>query len=123
MTGENLTAFAVVPATFRLNENMRINFNGGWLWDRSVDRHYLLYGIGFDWKFTETLQWTIEAFGQAGQSDTPSVVRPRFQTGVRYRPERDFLGRPDLRPQHHGRKRQLDHARHHDPFPGAGRQA
>lgn len=90
VTGENLTAFAVVPVTYRLSETMRINLNGGWLWDRSVDRHYLLYGIGFDWKFTETLQWTIEAFGQAGQSDTPSVVRPRFQTGVRYRPNEIF---------------------------------
>ena len=90
LTGENLSAFAVIPATFRLNETMRLNFNGGWLWDRSVDRHYLLYGIGFDWKFTDTLQWTIEAFGQAGQSDTPSVVRPRFQTGVRYRPNEIF---------------------------------
>jgi hypothetical protein len=90
LTGDNLTAFAVVPATFRLNENMRLNFNGGWLWDRSFDRHYLTYGIGFDWKFTETLQWTIEAFGQAGQSETPSVVRPRFQTGVRYRPDEIF---------------------------------
>ena len=84
------TAFAVIPATYRLSETMRINVNGGWLWDRSVDRHYLLYGIGFDWKFTETLQWTIEAFGQAGQSDTPSVVQPRFQTGVRYRPSEIF---------------------------------
>jgi hypothetical protein len=90
LTGENRTAFAVVPATFRLSENMRLNFNGGWLWDRSVDRHYLLYGISFDWKFTETLQWTIEAFGQAGQSDTPNVVQPRFQTGVRYRPNKIF---------------------------------
>ena len=90
LTGENLTAFAVIPATFRLSETMRINFNGGWLWDRSIDRHYLTYGIGFDWKFTETLQWTIEAFGQAGQSDTPSVVQPRFQTGVRYRPNEIF---------------------------------
>jgi hypothetical protein len=90
LTGHNLTAFAVVPATFRLNENMRLNFNGGWLWDRRVDRHYLAYGIGFDWKFTETLQWTIEAFGQAGQSDTPSVVQPRFQTGLRYRPNEIF---------------------------------
>lgn len=43
-----------------------------------------------DRKFTETLQWTIEADGQAGQSDTPSVVRPRFQTGVRYRPKEIF---------------------------------
>ena len=89
-TGENLTVFAGIPATFRLSETMRVNLNGGWLWDRSVDRHYLLYGIGFDWKFTKTLQWTVEAFGQAGQSDTPSVVQPRFQTGVRYRPNEIF---------------------------------
>jgi hypothetical protein len=90
LTGENLTAFAVVPLTYRLSEVMRINVNAGWLWDRTVDRHYLTYGVGFDWKFTDTLQWTIEAFGQAGASDTPSVVRPRFQTGVRYRPNEIF---------------------------------
>src|SRR5450631_564511 len=90
LTGENLTAFAVVPLTYRLSEVMRINVNAGWLWDRTVDRHYLTYGVVFDWKFTETLQWTIEAFGQAGASDTPSVVRPRFQTGVRYRPNEIF---------------------------------
>src|SRR6266576_2493919 len=90
MTGENLTAFAVIPATYRLSENMRINVNAGWLWDRTVDRHYLTYGLGFDWKFTEVLQWTIEAFGQAGASDVPSVARPRFQTGVRYRPNEIF---------------------------------
>lgn len=89
-TGEVLTAFAVIPATFRLSETMRINVNGGWLWDRTWDRHYLTYGIGFDWKFTDTLQWTIEAFGQAGASDIPSVVQPRFQTGVRYRPDEIF---------------------------------
>src|SRR3954453_7647358 len=89
-TGQNLTAFAVVPATYRLSETMRINLNGGWLWDRRADRHYLLYGLGFDWKFTDTLQWTIEAFGQTGASDVPSAVRPRFQTGVRYRPNEIF---------------------------------
>jgi hypothetical protein len=90
MTGENLTMFAVVPATYRLSETMRVNLNGGWLWDCTVDRHYLTYGIGFDWKFTDVLQWTIEAFGQAGASDIPSVTRPRFQTGVRYRPNEIF---------------------------------
>ena len=90
LTGENSSAFATIPVTFRLSETMRINVNGGWLWDRTVDRHYLTYGIGFDWKFTETLQWTIEAFGQAGQSDIPSVIQPRFQTGVRYRPNEIF---------------------------------
>jgi hypothetical protein len=91
VTGENLTVAAVIPATYRLSETMRINVNGGWLWDRTCDRHYALYGIGFDWKFTDTLQWTIEAFGQAGPAnDTPSTVRPRFQTGVRYRPNEIF---------------------------------
>jgi len=89
-TGEALTAFAVIPATFRLSETMRINLNGGWLWDRTWDRHYLTYGIGFDWKFTDTLQWTIETFGQAGASEIRSVVQPRFQTGVRYRPDEIF---------------------------------
>src|SRR3954452_14099665 len=90
LTGENLALLAVVPATYRLSETMRINLNGGWLWDRTVDRHYLLYGVGFDWKFTEVLQLTVEAFGQAGQADVPSVTRPRFQTGVRYRPNEIF---------------------------------
>ena len=90
LTGDNLIAFAVVPATFRLSETMRININGGWLWDRTVDRHYLTYGLGFDWKFADVLQWTIEAFGQAGASDIPGVIRPRFQTGVRYRPNEIF---------------------------------
>jgi hypothetical protein len=89
-TGDNLTAFAVVPATYRLSETMRINVNGGWLWDRTVDRHFLLYGIGWDWKFTEVLQLTVEAFGQAGAADMPGVTRPRFQTGVRYRPNEIF---------------------------------
>ncbi|MDE5444918.1 hypothetical protein GWG65_26420 [Bradyrhizobium sp. CSA207] len=89
-TGENLSAFAVIPATFRLSETMRVNLNGGWLWDRTIDRHYLTYGIGFDWKFTDTLQWTFEAYGQAGASEIASVAQPRFQTGVRYRPNEIF---------------------------------
>src|SRR5258705_6710875 len=29
-TGEHLTAFAVIPATYRLSETMRVNLNGGW---------------------------------------------------------------------------------------------
>jgi hypothetical protein len=90
ITGENLTVFMAMPATYRLSETMRINLTGGWLWDRTVDRHYLTYGIGFDWKLTDVLQWTIEAYGQAGASDIPSATRPRFQTGLRYRPNEIF---------------------------------
>jgi len=83
LTGGNLTTFAVVPVTFRLSEVMRINAIAGWLWNRTVDRHYLTYGVGFDWKFTETLQWTIEAFARPA----PPIIRawcgPDFKTGVR----------------------------------------
>src|SRR4029079_13690988 len=86
LTGENLAAFAVVPATFRFSETMRVNINAGWLWDRMLDRHYLTYGLGFDWKFTDVLQWTIEAFGQPGASHVPNVLRPRLQTCILDRP-------------------------------------
>ena len=92
-TGENTAISAVIPATYRLSETMRINLNGGWLWDRVVDRHYLVYGVGYDWKFTNLLQLTVEAFGQLGDAApgvAPSVTRPRFQTGVRYRPNEIF---------------------------------
>ena len=43
-TGENLTMSAVIPATYRLSETMRININGGWLWDRTIDHHFVFYG-------------------------------------------------------------------------------
>ena len=90
LTGDNLSTFAVVPVTYRISESMRININGGWLWDRVIDRQNLTYGIGWDWKFTDVLQLTLEAFGQAGTSDVSSVTRPRFQAGVRYRPNETF---------------------------------
>ena len=104
LTGDNLTAFAVVPVTYRLSETMRINLNGGWMWDRMADRHYLVYGAGFDWKLTDTLQWTIEAFGQAGQSDEPERDPAAVSDRHSLPAERDILGRPDLRPQHHRAK-------------------
>jgi hypothetical protein len=87
LTREN-TSFAVtLPATVRLSENMRINLNGGWLLDRTVDRSYVTYGLGFDLRTSDNI-WTLtaEAFGLAGVSDTPGVVQPRFQIGLRYRP-------------------------------------
>src|SRR5262245_44154969 len=90
VTGESLTVAAVIPATYRLSETMRINVNGGWLWDRNTDRQFAFYCACLDWMFTDKLQCTIEAFGQAGSADTPSTGRPRFQTGVRYRPNEIF---------------------------------
>ena len=74
------------PATLRLSEVVRINVNGGWLWDRTVDRHYLTYGIGLDWRLTDILTLTVETFGQVGSSEISTVTQPRFQTGLRLRP-------------------------------------
>src|SRR5256885_12872542 len=99
---------------------MRINANGGWLWDRTVDKHYFFYGLGFDWKFTDTLQWTIEAFGQAGKSDTPSVVAALPDRGA-LPAKRDLLDRRDFRAQYHRRERKLAHHRHHHPLSGRRR--
>ncbi|WP_366521410.1 hypothetical protein [Tardiphaga sp.] len=90
LTGQNTAIFAEIPATYRLSEVMRINLNAGWLWDRTVDRHYFTYGVGFDWKLTDLFQYTIEMYGQAGPSEIRSVVQPKFQTGIRYRPNEIF---------------------------------
>jgi hypothetical protein len=84
--GETTSVFAYVPATLRLSETVRVNVNGGWLQDRTADRHFATYGLSIDWRFTETLTLTLETFGQAGKADTPSETQPRFQAGVRYRP-------------------------------------
>lgn len=89
-TGQNTSMFGEIPLTWRFSEVTRINLNAGWLWDRTVDRHYFTYGAGFDWKLTDVFQYTIEVYGQVGQSDIPSVTRPKFQTGLRYRPNDIF---------------------------------
>jgi hypothetical protein len=87
MTHENAALAVVAPATLRLSEVVRINLNGGWLWDRTVDRHYLTYGAGVDWRTPDNVYTlTAEVFGQAGVADVASVTQPRFQLGFRYRP-------------------------------------
>jgi hypothetical protein len=97
ITGENTALFATVPATLRLSEVVRINLNGGWQWDRLIDRHYLTYGAGFDWRTPDNM-WTLtaEVFGQiavtrlalAPEDAVPAtgVTEPRFQLGLRWRP-------------------------------------
>jgi len=83
---ETTAVYAYAPATLRLSESVRINLNGGWFWDRSVEQHYLTYGIGLDWRLTDILTLTVEMFGLMGSSEVPAVTEPRFQTGLRIRP-------------------------------------
>lgn len=85
-TDELSTVFAYVPATLRLSEIVRININAGWQLDKTTDRNFATYGIGFDWKLTETVILTGETFGLLGSSDSPYETRPRYQAGLRWRP-------------------------------------
>jgi hypothetical protein len=85
--GEYTGAAVTIPLTMRLSDVMRINVNAGWLWDRTVNRQYLVYGLGFDLRTPDNV-WTLtgEVFGLAGWADTPGTIHPRFQTGIRWRP-------------------------------------
>ncbi|MFL4981102.1 MAG: hypothetical protein ACJ8FV_21740 [Xanthobacteraceae bacterium] len=85
--GQNTGMELVIPATIRLSNNMRVNLNAGWLWDRIAERHYAFYGAGVDLRTSDNV-WTLtaEVFGQAGSAETNSVVQPRFQAGLRFRP-------------------------------------
>jgi hypothetical protein len=88
VTREVSTVNFTVPVTLRLNNVVRININGGWMLDRTVERQYMTYGVGIDWRTPDNV-WTLtaEMFGQtANQADPNSVVQPRFQVGLRWRP-------------------------------------
>src|SRR5262245_10069595 len=86
-TRENTSIAMTVPVTLRLSEVMRININGGWQWDRILDRHYLTYGAAVDVRTPDNIfTLTAEVFGLVGAADVASVTQPRFQAGLRYRP-------------------------------------
>jgi hypothetical protein len=79
LTGENLAVFAVVPATYRLSETMRINLNGGWLWDRTVDRHYLAYGL----VSTGSSPTSCNGPSRHSARPAPPIFRARFGRGFK----------------------------------------
>lgn len=101
LTGYNTSLAATIPATLRLNNVVRINLNGGWQWDRLIDRHYFTYGAGFDLRTPDNV-WTLtgEIFGELaatraaiisdGGPPSIAVVEPRVQAGLRWRPIDDF---------------------------------
>jgi hypothetical protein len=91
ITGDNTAVAAAIPATLRVSDVVRINVNAGWQWDRVIDRHFVTYGVGVDWRTPDNvLTWTVEVFGQVGPNDLASVTQPRFQTGLRWRPIDQF---------------------------------
>jgi hypothetical protein len=92
ITGEHTSLAFVLPGTLRLSEIARINVNAGVLWDRTTDRRYLTYGLGFDLRTRDNV-WTLttEVFGQVGSTfDEGHLTQPRFQVGMRWRPIDQF---------------------------------
>lgn len=94
LTGDTTAWQVTVPATLRLSNVVRINLNAGYQRDIAAAHHYFTYGAGVDWRTPDNV-WTLtaEMFGQAGaiDDDTPrSVVRPRGQVGLRWRPIDEF---------------------------------
>jgi hypothetical protein len=87
-----LTAFmATIPATLRLSRTMRINLNVGWLHDRVLQENFFTYGAGLDWIVHGPWIVTMEVFGQTGRAaDFGSLVKPRWQAGLRFRPIDEF---------------------------------
>jgi hypothetical protein len=75
--------FLSAPVTFQLHEQVRINGNGGWLWDPLTARHHATWGAGFEWNFVKPLTLIGEVFGIAG---TGQNSNPRAQLGLRYTP-------------------------------------
>ena len=48
--------------------------------------HFFTYGAGFDWVIHGPWISPRELFGQTGRSEFGSIVKPRWQTGLRFRP-------------------------------------
>jgi hypothetical protein len=79
--------FVLVPVSFQLTEQFRLNVNGGWLWDPSTDAHAATWGAGFEWNLVKPLTLIGEVFGVAGGGANRD---PRAQVGLRYTPMESF---------------------------------
>lgn len=82
-TGGNIN----VPVSFDVGHHVRLNVNGGWLYDAPTKFNYATWGAGFEWNVKETVALIGEVFGQAGpRGETNSITLPRMQAGIRVTP-------------------------------------
>ena len=80
-----------VPFTVQATKDLRININGGWLYDATAHMGYGTYGAGFEWNFVQPLTLIGEVFGLAGQrQEARRVTEPRAQIGLRWTPVAAF---------------------------------
>ncbi len=82
-TGGNIN----VPVSFDLGHHLRLNVNGGYLYDAPNKFNYATWGTSLEWTVRPQVALVAEIFGQAGpRGDTISTTQTRFQTGVRFSP-------------------------------------
>jgi hypothetical protein len=53
ITGVNTSGFIYLPVTIQVQDKLRINLNGGWLYDNVAKISYATWGAGFVWEFVE----------------------------------------------------------------------
>lgn len=77
-----------IPVSFDITKNLRLNVNGGYLYDATVQGNYGTWGASLEWGITPKLALVNEVFGQLGaHGETSTTQQPRFQTGFRYSPD------------------------------------
>ena len=85
ITGASAGGNINVPVSFDIGKNVRLNVNGGYLYDAPTQGHYGTWGIGAEWTINPKVALIGEVFGQAGsRGETTTTQQPRFQTGIRY---------------------------------------
>jgi hypothetical protein len=95
LNGANSGGFINVPVTVQATETLRINLNGGWLYDNVAKIHYATWGAGFEWAFMKPFTLIGEVYGQYGrlpaveeeEPPAPNSLRePKAQIGLRVTP-------------------------------------
>jgi hypothetical protein len=95
ITGENVGGAINLPLTFEVSEQVKVNFNAGWLHERADSLNWFTWGAGFEWNIVKPVTLIAEVFGQAGNlppgpAGQPlpqsSIREPRLQAGLRYTP-------------------------------------
>ena len=54
-----------IPATFQALENLKINLNGGWLYDRPNELHWATWGASVDWSVNDRITLIGEIYGSS----------------------------------------------------------
>jgi hypothetical protein len=76
-----------IPVSFDIGKNLRLNVNGGYLYDAPKQGSYGTWGTGLEWTINPKVALIGEIFGQLGsRGETTTTQQPRFQTGLRYSP-------------------------------------